>query len=290
VLLATGTSLANFLVFSALVREGDVVVCEWPAYEPLWRAAEAQGARLKWLTREADRGFQPNIAGVAREFARGARLLVLSDLHNPSATLLDREFVREVGRLAVKYDAWVLIDEVYLGGVFDRAVESAAGMGDRIVVTSSLTKSYGLGGLRAGWAIAPAELVDRCHDIAALVIGNSPFIAEDAACMAFGNLPQLRQRSERRRAENWPLVRAFAKDRRMLEAEPAGGFICWLQLPDGVDGDRLVDHLVARYDTLVVPGSFFGEADHIRVGFGMPKEIVEEGLKRLGQAMYDVAG
>ena len=289
VLPAAGTSFANFLLLAALIRPGDVALCEWPAYEPLWRVLETLGAQVKYVQRRAENQFVPDLSAIAEGFAQGARVLVLSDLHNPSATLLSRDVVREIGQIARRYDAWVLIDEVYLSSVFDQDLKSGAQLGERIVITASLTKSYGLGGLRAGWAIAPAEVVARAHDVNAYLVANAPFIADEVAAQALDHLPQLRERAARRRAETWPIVRAFAVERGMLPHEPAGAFIVWLKLPAGLDCDRLVDHLSDKYDTLVVPGSFFGARDHIRLGYALGPVVVTEGLRRLGMALDELA-
>jgi aspartate/methionine/tyrosine aminotransferase len=285
VLIATGTTMANFLVQASVLREGDTVLCEWPAYEPLWRSIDTLGARVKFFRRDEARGFAPDIAAIAEGFAQGARLCVLSDLHNPSAALLDREALREVGRLAARHDGWVHVDEVYLSSVFDQDVESALTLGERFIVTGSLTKTYGLGGLRAGWAIGPKWLVDRANDIFAHLGGNAPVIADEAALQAIAHLPRLRARAAQRREQNWPLVQAFARERGLLTVLPAGAFIVWLKLPNGLDSDAFVDHLHRTEDTLVAPGSFFGAADRIRLGFSLNGEVVAEGLRRIGHAL-----
>jgi aspartate/methionine/tyrosine aminotransferase len=288
VLVAQGTSGANFLLLAAMLRDGDAALCEKPAYEPLWRTIEMVGGQVRWIPREASCGYQPDPAVVAAGFERGARLCVLSDLHNPTAALLSRDLVREIGRIAAAHDGWLLIDEVYLSGVFESPVTSGASLDEHIVITASLTKTYGVGGLRAGWAIAPPAIVERGNDIIAHVTGNPPFIADEAACMAMDHLPQLRARAQARRAENWPLVRDFAQAHGLLETEPAGAFIAWLKLPEGLHAERFVDHLSAKYDTLVVPGTFFGVPDHVRLGFGQPKAVMEEGLRRIGAALKEL--
>lgn len=290
VLPAAGTSGANFLIQAAILEEGDQVVCEWPAYEPLWRTMEALGARISWIERRPETAYTPDVRAIAEAFAQGARLCVLSDLHNPTAVLLPREVVQEIARLARRFDAWLLMDEVYLAGVFDHPVESAARFGERVIVTSSLTKCHGLGGLRAGWAIAPPEIVERASSILTHLIGNASIIADEAACQAMEHLPPLLARARERRAENWPVVRAFAEEQGLLECDSAGAFIAWFKLPPGVQADRFVEHLHAKYDTLVVPGSFFGMDDHIRLGFSGRPEKVREGLARVGRALDDVRG
>jgi aspartate/methionine/tyrosine aminotransferase len=282
---AAGTSGANFLAQAVVVEPGDEVLVEWPAYEPLWRTLGTLGARVRWLPREAENGFVPDVATVAAAFAQGVKLCVLSDLHNPSATLLPRETVRELARLAARHDAWLMVDEVYLAGVFEDDVESAARLGERVIVTGSLTKTYGFSALRAGWMVAPPELVRRGREVFDHIGAGSSFLADEASARVFARLDHFRARAAARRAQNWPLVQAFAAAHGLELAPAAGAFIAWAKLPAGIDSDAFVDHLVATEETLVVPGAFFGAADRIRLGFGLPGEHVAEGLRRLGRAL-----
>ncbi len=295
VLLAQGgTSLANFLVAAAILRPGDLALCERPAYEPLPRVLEALGARVLWIERRPEREFAPDLDDVRRGFAVGARLLALTDLHNPSAALLDRDLLREIGAIARRHDAWALVDEVYLLAVFDREpadLPSAAALGEeRLIATASLTKAFGLGALRAGWAIAPPDVVARAQEIFQYLGVEPATIADEAAVRAFERIGALRARSSARRAANWPLVRDFLATRGLAFAEPAGGFMVWVRLPAGLDGDALEALLRERHETQVTPGSFFGARDHVRIGFGGPTGAVREGLRRLGLALDEALG
>lgn len=287
VLLAAGTSLANFLMLAATIGPGDVVLCERPVYEPLVRAIEALGAQVSLFARLPASGFAPDLAAIRAGLARGARLVVLTDLHNPSAALLDRALLREIGGLAERYGARVLVDEVYLAGVFDPPgpVESAARLGGPFIATASLTKIHGLGGLRAGWAIAPPEVVARAREVNDYLGVEAPFIADEAAVRAFERVPALLERARSRRAANWPIVRRFLEERALAFFEPAGAFMVWVRLPEGRDGSAFAAALRARYDTQVTPGAFFGVPDHIRIGYGGPTERVAEGLRRIALAL-----
>jgi hypothetical protein len=283
VLLAAGTSLANFVALAAVVEEGDRAVCEWPAYEPLWRALEAVGARVEFVTRPEPE-YAVDVDALVEKFAQGVKVVVLSDLHNPSGVLAGRDELRALAQAAERYGAWLLVDEVYLSGVFP-AVESAASFGSRVIVTGSLTKTWGLGSLRAGWAVAPAAVVDRGHEVMDHLGVNAPYVAEAAALAAFERLEALTVRSRERRAAHWPMIHEFARDH-MLELSPAaGGFIAWMRLPGALQADPFVDRLFVEHETLVVPGTFFGAPHHIRLGFGGPTAEVREGLARLAAAI-----
>lgn len=210
---------------------------------------------------------------------------MLSDLHYPSAALLPREVVRAFGRLAARHDARAVVDEVSLSGAAGGPVESAARPGERLVVTGRLTKSCGLGRPRAGRAAGPAALVSRLLEVMDQIGANRPCVADGVGVRAFARMGALAERARRRRAENWPLVEAAARLAGARLHPSAGGF---MRLPEGLDADRLVDHLAARHDTLVVPGTFFGRPDHVRLGFRLGRELVAEALDRLVRAVAEL--
>ncbi|RME75942.1 MAG: pyridoxal phosphate-dependent aminotransferase [Planctomycetota bacterium] len=284
-LTTSGTSLANFLVCAALIEPGDDVALEWPRYEPLEAVLRGLGARIHRLPRPAETGFQPDLERCDALLQRGLRLLVLTDLHNPSAAQLDEELRVALIERCARHGSWLLLDEVYLDGVFDRPVTSAAGRGERVVVTSSLTKTWGLGALRVGWAVGPASLVRRMAEIHDHLGVEPPSVTEAIACRALERLETLTARARRRRAACLPLVRAFAERHGLRWHEPAGGFIAWLGLPDGRAARPLSERLRRAFDTQITPGDFFGVPDHVRLGFGAPPEHVSAGLERFGRAL-----
>ncbi len=285
---ACGTSLANFVALAALLEPGARVLLEQPVYEPLERVLEGLGARITALARPAAARFQPDLDAIERGFRAGARLLVLTDLHNPSAARLDPALREAIARLAEHHGAWVLIDEVYLDGVFASRPPSAIAVSPRMIVTASLTKTWGLGMLRAGWALAPAALVRRFWEINDHLGVESCYVADLLAIRAFERLPALERRARERRSACLPLVRRFAERHRLRWHEPAGGFIAWLGLPPGMRAMALCTHARNRYDTQVTPGDFFGVPDHIRLGFGAEPDTVAEGLRRLGCAIEEL--
>ncbi len=290
VICATGTTQANFLAMAALLRPGDEVLCEWPAYEPLWSIVGTFGAKLSWLPREPEKRFVPDLDLIESALSRGVRLVLLSDLHNPSATLLPRDFVKTLARLAERHDAWVLMDEVYLSGPLAVPQPSAATFGERVVATGSLTKSYGLGQLRAGWALAPEPVVTRMREVLTHIGSVRPYIAEEASARAFERIDALHAKAARRRFENAALLERYLRSVPGLTLHPSdGAFIAWARLPEGLRATPFVEHLVKTEETLVVPGDFFGAPDHVRIGFGLGGEVVEEGLVRFVRGLRNFA-
>ena len=151
-----GTSMANHLALAALLEPGDEVVIEEPTYGLLLDVAHYLGAGVKRIARRFEINFDIPLPEIERAITPATRLVVLTNLQNPTGALLPLETLRAIGAMAERVGARVLVDEVYLEMLFDSAPPSAFSLGDTFVVTSSLTKAYGLSGLRCGWILAAA--------------------------------------------------------------------------------------------------------------------------------------
>jgi hypothetical protein len=201
--------------------------------------------------------------------------------------LAAEEELREIGRLAAQVGARVLIDEVYLDSAVP-AGRSAVHLGPEFISTNSLTKVYGLSGLRCGWILAEPELAERMWRLNDLFGVNQAHQAERLACIAFDRIDQVMGDNPATLERNRALFNAFAAARDDLECMPAVHGITAFPRWSGGDTERLNDHLRERYDTAVVPGRWFDMPDHFRIGFGLPTSELEEALNRLGSALDDL--
>src|SRR2546428_8920436 len=212
---ATGTSMANHLAMAAILEPGDEVLLEQPAYGPLLDVAEYLGAVVKRLPRRFESGFAIDLEELQRTITSATRLIVLTNLHNPSGALITAETLLAIGKLAHRVGAHVLVDEVYLEMLLGQAAPFSFPMGKSIVpenenpfiVTSSLTKVYGLSGLRCGWSLAAPDLTRKMWLLNDLfgVIPAHP--AERLSAIAFSNLDRIKAPSRvfldaNRRASN----------------------------------------------------------------------------------------
>lgn len=290
VVTAEGTSLANHLVLAALLEIDDEVLVEEPGYGPIVDTARFLGARVRRFPRRRENGFAIDLADVERAWSPRTRLIALTNLHNPSGALLDEASLREVGAWAARAGAHVLVDEVYLDAAFDERARSAIHVDGPFVVTTSLTKVYGLSGLRCGTILAQPELARKIDAQKDLYGVHSAHVAERLSALALRKLPQLAKRTRARLDANRPLLNAFLAHAPWLEATPLRhGTIAFPRLLRG-SVDDLETLLHAKYATSVVPGRFFGTPDHFRVGITCPTPVLEEGLGRLGAALAEVAG
>src|SRR5437868_2514048 len=212
VVAADGTSMANFVAMAALISPGDEVLIEHPTYEPLLGAASFLGADIKRFERKPADAFRLDPAIVRSAMSDRTRLIVVTNLHNPSCALADEAKLRAIGELARQNKARVLIDEVYL----DAAVPpqpSAVHLGPEFICTNSLTKVYGLSGLRCGWILAEPPLAKRMWRLNDLFGVNAAHPAEIISVRAFDQLPHFRQRARQLISANRALVDRFLDSR-----------------------------------------------------------------------------
>ena len=287
VVAADGTSMANFLAMAALISPGDEVLVEHPTYELLLNAASFLGANIKRFERKASEAFRLDPASIERALTPKTRLIVITNLHNPSSVLADDAVLKAVGKLAARVGAKVLVDEVYL----DAAVpprRSAVHLGPEFVTTNSLTKVYGLSGLRCGWILAQPELAERMWRLNDLFGVNQAHQAERLGCIAFGHIHEVIGDTPAMFEANRRLFNAFAQSREDVDCEPAEHGITAFPRWAGGDTQRLDDHLHQRYDAAIVPGRWFEMPDHFRVGFGLPTDEFEQALARLKSGLDDL--
>lgn len=286
---ATGASGANFLVCGALLRRGDEVVVERPAYDPLLGIPRFLGAEIRRFDRVFEEGFQVDPERVAAAITPRTRLIFMTNPHNPTGAFTSPEVLLEVGRLAEEVGARVLVDEVYLESIHGMTLTPAATLSHTFISTSSLTKAYGLSGLRAGWALAEEAVAEAIRRVRDIVDGVGSFPSELLAHLAFRNLPALRERARAILQPNLARLTDFMATQTRLEwVPPAGGSVGFPRIVGADDASPFVETLRERYHTGVVPGRFFEAPSHFRIALGGRAETLEKGLRHLATAVDEV--
>lgn len=288
VVLAHGTSMANHLACASLVEAGDHVLIEWPVYDPLVAVPRYLDCEVSFFERRAEDGYALDLARVAQAITPRTRLVILSNLHNPTGAVMNRAELESLARLAETRGFHVLVDEVYLewnyGVGDDPEIRSAINISPRFVTTRSLTKVFGLAALRAGWILAEAGLAVRMRRLNGLFASSMSHPAERLAAHAFDHAEELLAKQWKRVTTNRWIATKFIESQATLSwVAPEAGTVGFVRL-EGGDVDGLVERLLAN-DSLVTPGRFFGVDDHFRIGFGMEQAHLEEGLRRLSSAL-----
>jgi aspartate/methionine/tyrosine aminotransferase len=210
---------------------------------------------------------------------------VITNLHNPTSVLTPESVLREIGEIARSVGALVLVDEVYLDTVYETTPRTSIHLGPEFVVTSSLTKVYGLSGLRCGWSLAQPDLAWKMRRLNDLYSATPVHPGQLLSVAAFQHLDLLREKARRIVDADRRILRDFLKQQSGLSAVSTDwGTTLFPRLLNG-NADAFLERLRTDFDTSAVPGRFFEMPDHFRIGMGVNTEMFAEGLNRVGCAL-----
>ncbi len=285
VLPACGTHHANFLVAAALLEPGDAVLVESPTYEAIPGLFRLLGAEVRWFRRRREDAWRLPVDEVRDGLRAGARLVAVTDLHNPTgARLLPDELAALEGACA-EFGGKVLVDEVYRD-FLPPPLGTAFTPGGPFLATTSLTKVYGLGALRMGWAILPPDLRERAREVNEFVVVNLPAPSASVALAAWAGLEARAARAREVAARNLRVLAAWVRGRGdVLWSPPDAGISAFLEVPAlrGKDDLAWVERLLEETGVAVVPGTMFDAPGCLRVSFGIDTDPFREGLARFGE-------
>lgn len=283
---APGASGANFLALAALLRPGDTLLAEWPGYDPHIGAARFLGAQVRTFDRGWDRRFSLDPDAVQAAISPDVAAIVLTNLHNPSGVYADPESLVAVGEIARSVGAKVIVDEVYLDALRGVDRSPVATREDVFVSTNSLTKSYGLSGVRVGWILGDPETIERALRVRDVVDAVGSIPSETIGVLAFERLDALLERARGVLEPGSAIFRDFAESRPELEWEiPRGGAVAFPRIKGVEDAGAFIAMAARDHDVGVTPGSFFGAPAHFRVAVAGEYEVLRAGLTALGNAL-----
>ncbi|RPH41147.1 MAG: aminotransferase class I/II-fold pyridoxal phosphate-dependent enzyme, partial [Planctomycetota bacterium] len=213
VMVTSGATMGIWLASCAAVGEGDQVLLESPNYEPLYRALQARGAEIKMLERRFERGWQIELEELERHVNRATKAIVLTNTHNPSGAATSPEKLQTIGQIAREVGATVIVSEVYLDNAFAPGQKPAAVLGPNMVSIGSLSKVYGLGGLRIGWIVGPEPLLKQARQALDYIECDLPVPSESIAVLALKKAPELVLRCQQIALRNFQIIREWIEKR-----------------------------------------------------------------------------
>lgn len=284
-----GASMANHLVMAALLNRGDEVLIESPAYGPLLDVAEYLGAKIKRFSRSFDNKYQPDPNEIQNLLSDKVKLIVLTNPHNPSGVVIEPDRLLKIQEIAEKHGTYILIDQVFRDILKEKAFPSSHLLGDNVIATSSLAKSYGLAGLRTGWILSNKVIAQKICRLIDLFGVEQAIPGDLLACKAFKIIQTLQERSNKIVENNNQLVKNFVKSNEdFIECIiPERSIILFPRLKKSKDAEQL-HSMLRKAETSIVPGRFFEQPAHFRIGFGGKSDDVKEGLSRLETALKEI--
>jgi hypothetical protein len=285
VVTATGTAMANYLALAATADPGEKVLIEQPTYPLLLDTARYLGLSVERFRRDlAD--FQIDLPDLKNKLSPDTKAIVLCNLHNPSGVLTPESTLRQIGEMAREVGAKVIVDEVYLEMLWQAEPQSAFHLyPETFISTNSLTKGYGLSGLRCGWTLASPDVVQRMWHINDLHGSTPVYMAELLSVAAFEKLAMITNKQKSVLDENRRLLRAVLESQNKLDYVWAGfGTVISPRLKQG-NVDELCERWRNEFELGVVPGRFFEMPQHIRIGVGLETDHIREALSRFQKAL-----
>jgi aspartate/methionine/tyrosine aminotransferase len=295
VLVTVGASEANHLIASTLVEPGDEVVVQKPTYQQLSGNAANRGIAVKTVALVEERGWALDLDELDAAVGPATRVLAVVNPNNPTGHIFTAAEMDAVVRAAERVGAWIVADEVYAGAERERdePTPSFWGRYDRVIAVNSMSKAYGLPGLRLGWVVAPLDAVPglwRRHEYATIA---ASMLSMELAPLALspGVRPKLTARARRLIRHGFDvLAEGLAVHPGVFDVvPPQASAISFVRFRLPIGSVELAERLVAEQSLLVVPGRYFGLDGHFRFSSALPEPYLREGLARLNALVASLA-
>ncbi len=293
VLVTVGGVEANFTACWHLMEPGERAAILVPNYMQVPGVLESFGGIPHPVPLVESAGWQPDLDALAAAMDAGCRFILVTNPNNPTGTALSRESMEGIVAQAERASAWILADEVYCGAELgDTETPSFWGMYDRVVATNSMSKAYGLPGLRIGWIVAPPELAEDLWARTDYTTIAPATLSDALAVLALQKKTRasIRARTRRILNENVGIMKQWMDDQSGLFRYqlPDAGAMCYMHYDADVNSTEFAERLRVDKSLLLVPGDQFGMDRYLRIGFGNPAEELKEGLARIAEAFHEI--
>jgi aspartate/methionine/tyrosine aminotransferase len=295
VLVSNGGSEANYVTTWKILSADDVAVMQAPNYMQMWGTAQAFAREVRAFDLLEERGWAPDLGQLSEVVDETVKLIIVTNPNNPTGAILTEDEIDEIVAIAERVGAWIIADEIYAGAELDGVWSPTFwGRYDKLVITSGLSKAYGLPGLRLGWAVGPADFIADLwsyKDYTSIAPGT---LSDLFARIALA--PETRQRIyERTRhilSANYEPLSDWLNARRDIFQflEPRAGAICYTRYDLNINSSELAQRLKDEQSVLIVPGDHFNMDGYMRIGYGIPKPELIEALERIEQVLRTVGG
>lgn len=295
IIVTTGASEANFVIVAALVKPGDHVIVEHPNYPSLYEVPRSLGCNVSLLSLKFEDRFKLDLDELKRMIGPQTKLVSLTHPNNPTGSMISEEDLRKVIELVESHDIFLLFDETYreMGSAANR-LPPAASLSPNVISIASMSKCYGLPGIRTGWlATENSIILDSAVAIREQLSISNNSLSEEIARSVLLRKEEFLKEARARIEDNRQLVVDWISQQSDFEwIPPEVGVVCFPRIKMGVnvEPEKLYRLLAEKYRTFVVPGRCF-EMDerHFRIGYGAEPGEIEKGLSYLNKALSELS-
>lgn len=296
VVVTVGAAQANFTAMLTTLDPGDEIVVMLPNYLQIWGAARNLRLKVKSFSLRQDLDWGFDIDAFRDTVTENTKLIAICNPNNPTGRILNAEERQAIIDEAARVGAWILSDEVYAGAEHNTTVETPSMWGayEKALAVGSMSKAYGLPGLRIGWVVSNAQTAQEIWARQDYVTICSTRLGDRLASYALS--PQVRPRIIQRTRDY--VRRGYANLSAWVDSHselfsvipPDAAAIAFVKYEPDFNSSEFVRYLAKNYDTYIAPGDHFGVDSYIRISFGLADDYVSEGLRRIYQAMTTFKG
>lgn len=293
VLVTVGAIEGNYNSIRTLLDAGDEIAVMLPNYMQIWGIAKNHKLKVNTFKLKEEEQWAPDLAQLEEVVSNRTKLIAICNPNNPTGRILSRDEMRAIVGIAERYGAWILADEVYSGveQYTDQKTPSFYGLYDRVLAIGSMSKAYGLPGLRTGWVVCQdTDLLDRIwsrHEYNTISAG---MLANHLAALALSSEVQpailQRARSYVRKGFNYLEQWMAGQTIPMKCVPPQAAAIAWINYEHEINSTDLAMRLIhSDPSVLIVPGDHFGIDRYLRISFGLNEDYLSRGLSAISKAL-----
>jgi aspartate/methionine/tyrosine aminotransferase len=296
VLVSVGAAEANYITTRTMLAAGDEIVVMLPNYMQIWGVAKNHGLKVKTFHLLEEKGWAPDVAELEAAVTPHTRLIAVCNPNNPTGRILTEAEMDAIVACADRVGAWILADEVYRGAdrLSDQENPSFYGRYDRVLAVGSMSKAYGLPGLRLGWVLAPPDTIQDIwmrHEYTTI---SATMLSNILAAIALSPevRPRLLERTRRYIRLGYPILQKWMESHADTFSlrPPDAAAIAFVRYHLDINSTELAQRLRREKSVLIVPGDHFGLDHFLRIAFGLPENYLVPGLDRIHELVLELKG
>jgi aspartate/methionine/tyrosine aminotransferase len=294
VLVTVGAIEANYLTVRSLLSAGDEIVIMLPNYMQIWGIARNHGLKIKTFNLIEENGWAPDLDELESVVTSDTKMIAVCNPNNPTGRIMTEDEMDLIVAIADNVGAWILADEVYRGAerTSEEETKSFFGRYDKVVAMGSMSKAYGLPGLRIGWAVAPEKTIDEMWARHEYVTISATMLSNKLTALALSPevRPRLIERTRNYIRQGFPVLQKWMDEHEGIFklTPPQAAAIAFIRYDLDINSTDFTDSLMKNKSVLIVPGDHFGMDNFVRISFGLPEEYLTSALDRIHEEIVSI--